>query len=206
MRCGHVGPEPGRAVALTDSVLKYDTGPTILIVDDDSAARDLLARWFHGAGWQVRLADTCAAALGIAAVATPDQGIVEQRLPDGSGIDLLPRLRALSPAMSGVVLTRYPSIAAAVRAIRVGFRDYLAKPVDWVHLAALFGISPPPSPLRAPANDIAGDDAARSLARIEWEHIQSVLFNCGGNVSAAARLLRVHRRSLQRKLRRIAPP
>jgi two-component system response regulator RegA len=186
-------------------VLKYDTGPTILIVDDDSAARDLLARWFQGAGWQVRLADTCAVALGIAAVATPEQGIVEQRLPDGSGIDLLPRLRALSPGMTGVVLTRYPSIAAAVRAIRIGFRDYLAKPVDWVHLAALFGISPPSAPLRAPANDTAAEEA-RSLARMEWEHIQSVLFNCGGNVSAAARLLRVHRRSLQRKLRRIAPP
>jgi two-component system response regulator RegA len=151
----------------------------------------------------VRVASHCAEALGLAAAVLPEQAIVEQRLVDGSGLELLQRLRAISPSVSGVVLTRYPSIAAAVHAIRLGFRDYLPKPVDWGRLAGLYGVQPPPG-ARAPANDVDGD--ACTLARLEWEHIQAVLFDCQGNVSAAARVLGVHRRSLQRKLRRIAPP
>jgi two-component system response regulator RegA len=181
--------------------------PAVLVVDDDVASRDLLASWFRSAGWGVRVAGTCAEALGIAAVALPDRSIIEQRLSDGSGLELFPRLQALRPGLSGVVLTRYPSIAAAVHAIRIGFRDYLAKPADWVHMASLFGITPPESPRRpSPANDTLADGPeSYTLARVEWEHIQAVLFSCCGNISEAARVLGVHRRSLQRKLRRIAP-
>jgi two-component system response regulator RegA len=186
--------------------------PTVLIVDDEAAPRENLATWFRGAGCHVRLAATCTEALSVAAVALPDRVLVEQRLTDGSGLELFPRLRALSPGLSGVVLTRYPSIAGAVHAIRIGFRDYLAKPADWVHLAALFGIAPPERVIgrASPANDTANDatnDGPESytLARAEWEHIQAVLFACCGNISEAARVLGVHRRSLQRKLRRIAP-
>jgi two-component system response regulator RegA len=176
---------------------------TVLIVDDDRAVREALARWFEASHWEVRAAARCAEALGLAAATLPEHAIVEQRLVDGSGLELLQRLRAISPAVSGVVLTRYPSIAAAVHAIRLGFRDYLPKPVDWGRLASLYGLRPPAG-TRAPANDVDGDGC--TLARLEWEHIQAVLFDCGGNVSAAARVLGVHRRSLQRKLRRIAPP
>jgi two-component system response regulator RegA len=166
-------------------------GRTVLIVDDDAPAREALARWLCQAGWTVRPAATCADAMASAAVASLDVAIVEQRLADGSGLELFTRLRALSPDMFGVVLTRYPSIAAAVHAIRIGFRDYLPKPVDWAQLAALFEIAPP-------STDVAGrppePEAPPSLARVEWEHIQSVLFSCGGNVSAAARQLGMHRR------------
>jgi two-component system response regulator RegA len=180
--------------------------PTVLIVDDDATARDGLAGWFRGAGWDARIATTCAEALGVAAVAMPDQSIIEARLADGSGLDLFPRLRAIRPGLSGVVLTRYPSIAGAVHAIRIGFRDYLAKPIDWVHMASLFELTPPPNTRSSsPANDTAIDPESYTLARVEWEHIQSVLFSCCGNISEAARVLGVHRRSLQRKLRRIAP-
>jgi two-component system, response regulator RegA len=213
-------------------VAPLDPVGTILIVDDDTSARDGLARWFESGGWQVFGAGTCSEALGVAAVTAPGYGIVEQRLADGSGLDLLARLRVLSPPISGVVLTRYPSIAAAVHAIRIGFRDYLAKPVDWLRLGALFGIRAPvvatgpandqqwgaaERPTRPPRRVVFGkaeahpagagvEEESWTLARIEWEHIQSVLFDCRGNVSAAARQLGVHRRSLQRKLRRIAPP
>lgn len=184
------------------------TSPRVLIVDDDRLSRDRVAGWFRCAGWNVQVATTCAEALGIAAVALPGCGIVEQRLADGSGLDLFPRLRALSPDLDCVVFTRYPSIAGAVHAIRLGFRDYLAKPATREVVSALFGIAPSP-PIAAavpPANDTAEEiPECQSLARVEWEHIQSVLFACCGNVSQAARLLGVHRRSLQRKLRRIAP-
>jgi len=184
-----------------------DARRTILIVDDDAASRDLLARWFQDGGWAVRVATTCAEALSVAAVAPPDRCIIEQGLPDGSGLDLFPRLRALGPGLSGVVLTRYPSIAAAVHAIRTGFADYLAKPIDWVHLAALFGIGLPVGWALPAANDTTEDASEpHTLARVQWEHIQAVLFSCCGNVSEAARILGLHRRSLQRKLRRLPPP
>jgi two-component system response regulator RegA len=177
----------------------------VLIVDDDASSRDLVAGWLRSSGWGVRTATTCAEALGIAAMALPDRSIIEQRLADGSGLDLFPRLRALRPGLSGVVLTRYPSIAGAVHAIRIGFRDYLAKPVDWVHMSSLFGVTPPAN-TASPANDITVEEPeSYTLARVEWEHIQAVLFSCCGNISEAARVLGVHRRSLQRKLRRIAP-
>jgi two-component system response regulator RegA len=183
-------------------VASSETARTVLIVDDDQPSRDAVAAWFREAGWHVRLTCRCADAVPAATLEPPDHLIVEQRLADGSGLDLLHRLRRVSPRLDAVVLTRYPSIAGAVHAIRLGFRDYLSKPIDWTHLARLFNLRPP-GQVSEPANDTQQD--ACTLARIEWEHIQAVLFTCRGNISAAARRLGVHRRSLQRKLRRFAP-
>jgi two-component system response regulator RegA len=141
----------------------------------------------------------------LAVTAIPEYLIVEQRLPDGSGFDLLPRIRALNPSVVGVVLTRTPAIAAAVHAIRTGFRDYLAKPMEARRVGILLGLAAP-GPGVSAANDVAfEEEESASLARVEWEHIHAVLIDCGGNISEAARVLGLHRRSLQRKLRRNSP-
>jgi len=177
---------------------------TILIVDDDAATRSSLAAWLGNGAWHVCTATGCEEAISVAHSASPVHLIVEQCLPDGSGLDLFSRLSVICPGVSGVVLTRYPSVAAAVHAVHLGFRDYLPKPVQRAHLAHLFAL-PPPSPVD-PNRHVQNPDDSTSLARIEWEHIHSMLFACGGNLSQAARRLRIPRRSLQRKLRRVAPP
>ncbi|HVZ72236.1 MAG TPA: response regulator [Polyangia bacterium] len=186
---------------------------SLLLVDDDPVVREPMVRWFRDAGWKVNFAETCAHAVSLAAIGAPDFVVVEQRLPDGSGFDLLPRVRAYNPRVVGVVVTRIPSIAAAVHAIRNGFKDYLAKPMDAQRLASFLGASPEVETLAGKmpgaANDVDVSDldgCRASLARIEWEHIHSVLLGCHGNVSEAARVLGLHRRSLQRKLRRNGPP
>jgi two-component system response regulator RegA len=180
----------------------------MLIVDDDSAARESLAQWFRDARWNVRTATGCSNATALVAAAPPAVLLLEQRFADGSAFDLLARLRATNPTMIAVVLTRTPSIAAAVHAIRIGFRDYLAKPIDPRRLEALLGayVGGGDTPATPAANDVVdfqGEPA--SLARVEWEHIHTVLLDCRGNISEAARVLGLHRRSLQRKLRRTRP-
>jgi two-component system response regulator RegA len=182
---------------------------SVLIVDDDPCVRETLALWFREAKWSVRTAERCVQAVALAGMAVPDYLIVEQKLNDGSGFDLLLRMRALNPALRAVILTRYPSIAAAVHAIRMGFQDYLTKPIEPSRLAALICASATPAVGRDDdaANDVFDtDEEPASLARVEWEHIHAVLLDCRGNISEAARLLGLHRRSLQRKLRRLGPP
>jgi len=181
---------------------------SILIVDDDPCVRTSLAQWFRDARWTVRTAERFAQAVSQAGVAPPNYLIVEQRLADGTGFDLLLRVRALNPDVVAIVLTRYPSVAAAVHAMRMGFQDYLAKPIEARRIAALFGATAPSAARTdGAANDIfESEDEPASLARVEWEHIHTVLLDCRGNISEAARVLGLHRRSLQRKLRRLGPP
>jgi two-component system response regulator RegA len=180
---------------------------SILIVDDDACVRASLAQWFRDARWSVRTAERCVQAAAMAGLSAPSYLIVEQKLADGTGFDLLAKVRAVNPAVAAVVLTRYPSVAAAVHAIRMGFQDYLAKPIEPRRIAALFGAAPDFSRREGAANDVfEADDEPASLARVEWEHIHTVLLDCGGNISEAARVLGLHRRSLQRKLRRVGPP
>jgi two-component system, response regulator RegA len=180
----------------------------VLIADDDPCVRTSLAQWFRDARWTVRTAERCVQAVALAGLAPPSHLVVEQRLPDGTGFDLLGRIRAMNPEVKAIVLTRYPSVAAAVHAIRMGFQDYLAKPIEARRIAALLGAGPALGCTEgAVANDVyEADFEPASLARVEWEHIHTVLLDCGGNISEAARLLGLHRRSLQRKLRRLGPP
>jgi two-component system response regulator RegA len=121
--------------------------------------------------------------------------LVDLRLPDGHGLDVVRRLHAIDETTCIIVLTGYGSIATAVEGLKLGASDYLTKPVDADQVVAAF----------EKAESGQGTAAARdftvpSLARVEWEHIQRVLTECGGNVSHAARVLGLHRRSLQRKL------
>jgi len=180
---------------------------SILIVDDDACVRASLAQWFRDARWSVRTAERCAQAVAMAGLQAPNYLIVEQKLADGTGFDLLSKVRAVNSEVAAIVLTRYPSVAAAVHAIRMGFQDYLAKPIEPRRVAALFGAAPDLGRREGAANDVfEADDEPASLARVEWEHIHTVLLDCGGNISEAARVLGLHRRSLQRKLRRVGPP
>jgi two-component system response regulator RegA len=165
----------------------------ILVVDDDPVFRSALAKAFQRRGLEVREAASVAAARAAAQAAAPDFAVVDLKLPDGSGLDVVDVLHACSPSMRIVVLTGYASIATAVEAMKLGATNYLTKPATPEEiLRALHQTAPDTSvPIR---------ESPTSIARLEWEHIQRVLGEHGGNISATARALNMHRRTLQRKL------
>jgi two-component system response regulator RegA len=166
--------------------------PLLLIVEDDDAFRDRLARAFESRGFEVQTAASTADAEASLARETPEFVILDLRMPGSSGLDLIPRFKQADPATRIVVLTGYGSIATAVEAVRRGAVNYLTKPADADDiLAALTGSSPAGA---------AVPDRPMSLDQVEWEHISRVLLTCHGNLSEAARVLGLHRRSLQRKL------
>ena len=176
-----------------DSALKPKDARTLLVVDDDVAFRTRVVRAFQDRGFDVTGAGSYEDAMAAARVESPELALVDLRLPGKSGLDLVRDLRALDPTTTIVMLTGYGSIATAVQSVRLGAATYLTKPVDADQIQAAFDQpdrtsddlpAPPPQP----------------LARVEWEHLQRVLADCDGNVSQAARLLGIHRRSLQRKL------
>lgn len=168
--------------------------PLLLIVEDDELLRERLARAFDRRGIEVQTAGTLAAATALVEQEPPEMALLDLRLPDGNPLDLIPRLKQADPATRIVVLTGYGSIATAIEAVRRGATDYLTKPADADQILAAFAGSaagraegtPPLQPM--------------SLDRVEWEHINRVLQDCQGNISETARLLGLHRRSLQRKL------
>ena len=166
--------------------------PRLLIVEDDDALRGRLARAFRERGFEPREADGVAAAVAQAREGWASHAVVDLRLRDGSGLEVVRALRAARSDVVVVVLTGYGSIATALEAVRLGARHYLTKPSGVDALAAALG-----GQASEPAPAVA---EAQSLARVEWEHINRVLADCGGNVSEAARALGIHRRSLQRKL------
>jgi two-component system response regulator RegA len=165
---------------------------TLLLVEDDETLRRRLARAFRDRGLLVTEAGSAETAIEAARSDSPELAVVDLRLPGASGLDLVRELLALDPATAVVVLTGYGSIATALEAMRLGARHYLTKPADADQVLAAFDGQPATG--GAPPHDVP------SLARVEWEHIQRVLQDCNGNVSLAARLLGLHRRSLQRKL------
>lgn len=165
---------------------------TLLIVDDDERFRTRLLRAFRDRGYRVSAAEDYDRALAIARADPPDMALVDLRLPGKSGLDLVRDLKDVDPAINIVVLTGYGSIATAVESVRLGATSYLTKPVDADQILEAFA-NPPRSDARRPL-------PVQSLARVEWEHLQRVLADCGGNVTQAAQLLGIHRRSLQRKL------
>ncbi len=162
---------------------------SLLIVDDDDAFRERLARAFRERGILAETAADAASALEKVQGAT--HATVDLRMPSVSGLALIPQLLAVTPSLRIVVLTGYGSIATAVEAVRLGAVDYLTKPVDIERIfSTVFGTERATIPAPVPP----------SLERMEWEHINRVMSECGGNVSKAAKLLGLHRRSLQRKL------
>lgn len=167
----------------------------VLVIDDDATFNEVLVRALARRGFSARGALGAEEALHEAR-ARPPQGIVlDLNLGQVSGLTLIKPLREVAPECRIVVLTGYASIATAVEAIKLGAIQYFAKPVEIEAIVAALGEAEGRAPERLlpPANPLSVD-------RLEWEHIQRVLREHGGNVSATARALKMHRRTLQRKL------
>jgi two-component system response regulator RegA len=170
--------------------------PVVLVVDDDQRFAITLATALARRGYLAHVAHTAASALTTAQTHEPDAAIVDLKLGAEDGLALVEPLRRSHPRMRIVVLTGYASIATAVKAIKLGADDYLAKPVTAAAVAAVLERGAP-APSGKPAEDPLETMSPR---RLEWEHIQRVLAENDGNISATARTLRMHRRTLQRKL------
>jgi two-component system response regulator RegA len=164
-----------------------------LIVEDDDRYRNYLMAACDHMSFATVTAARCADVHRMIDNVSLNAAILDVQLPDGQGLSLIAPLLQRNPAMTIVVLTAYPAYAAAAWAIKLGASDYLGKPVDIDTLGrALDGESPAPARPLGPR---------RSLAQAEWDYMQTVLRDCDGNVSKAARILRIERQSLQRKLR-----
>ncbi len=173
------------------------TDKQLLIVDDDKPFLERLARAMEGRGFEVSTADSIADGLARVKDNPPAYAVVDMRLGDGNGLDVISALKEKRPDARGIVLTGYGNIATAVTAIKMGAVDYLAKPVDaddiYSALTATGGEKAPP-----PEKPMSAD-------RVRWEHIQRVYELCERNVSETARRLNMHRRTLQRILAKRAP-
>lgn len=173
--------------------------PSVMVVDDDRDFCAALAAALRRRGHATVVAHDYAEALAEAKAWRPERAVIDLRMPGPNGLELVAALREALPELRMVVLTGFGSIATAVEAIKLGAVHYLTKPVAVDELLAAFErtepalVSPPDSTQPAP------------LDTVEWEHLQRVLVDAGGNVSEAARRLGMHRRSLQRKLARGAP-
>ncbi|HCK80460.1 MAG TPA: response regulator transcription factor [Candidatus Competibacter sp.] len=173
--------------------------PNLLLVDDDPVFCRALGLALGRRGFAVTVAHDGAAALCQARIESPDYAVVDLNLDGDSGLRLIPSLLTLDPDIRIVVLTGYASLATAVDAIKLGAINYLAKPADADEVVAALG---------ATAGDAAAPISTRPLSvnRLEWEHIQRVLRDNDGNISATARQLGMHRRTLQRKLAKRPAP
>jgi two-component system response regulator RegA len=174
--------------------------PTMLVVDDDARLRDRLARALRERGFDVGTAGDYDEALRVARALEPEYAVVDLRMPGPSGLELIQALRELDAETRIVVLTGYGSIATTVDAMRLGAVFYLQKPADADDVLAAFSRADAP-----PLASLDSDAEPPSLERVKWEHISRVLSDSGGNVSEAARKLKLHRRSLQRMLHKFPP-
>lgn len=174
-----------------------DAARSLLIVDDDAPFRTRLARAMEKRGFTVVAVETVATGIEVAHESAPAYAVVDLRLLDGSGLDVVSALRDARPDARIVMLTGYGNIATAVAAVKAGAVDYLPKPADAdaVEAALLADGRSLPSP---PENPMSAD-------RVRWEHIQRVFEQCERNVSETARRLKMHRRTLQRILNKHAP-
>lgn len=167
--------------------------PVLLLVDDDETFTRILSRALSRRGYEVRVAHDVPSALQVAEQDPPEFAVIDLKMPGESGLVLVQKLRELDEQTRIVMLTGYASIATAVEAIKLGATHYLSKPSDADEIVAAL-------------NKLEGDASVElnatplSINRLEWEHIQRVLNEHQGNISATARALRMHRRTLQRKL------
>lgn len=174
--------------------------PSILLVDDDDRFRSRMARAFEERGYEVHQANGYDAALAVATKESTELATVDLRMPGRSGLEVVRDLHRIDPSTRIVVLTGYGSIATALEAVRLGATHYLTKPADVDAVLAAFDRAEAPPP-----GEVSTAETP-SLARVEWEHIQRVLTDCGGNITKAAERLGIHRRSLQRKLAKFPTP
>lgn len=184
-----------------DATPQGQAGPegerTLLLVDDDKPFLNRLGRAMETRGFEVRLADSVAEGLSQVRERAPAFAVVDMRLEDGNGLDVVAELRKTRPEARVVVLTGYGNIATAVSAVKLGATDYLAKPADADMVEKAL--------LQTGEGDMGLPENPMSADRVRWEHIQRVYEMCDRNVSETARRLNMHRRTLQRILAKRAP-
>jgi two-component system response regulator RegA len=191
------GSPRGISMMVDDKPTTVPVERTLLIVEDDTSFLMRLARAMESRGFVVTTAGSVAEGLRLLEPSAPAFAVVDMRLGDGNGLDVICELKRRRPDARGIILTGYANIATAVNAVKLGAVDYLAKPVDAddvvAALLALEGIA-----AELPENPMSAD-------RVRWEHIQRIYELCGRNVSETARRLNMHRRTLQRILGKRAP-
>ncbi|VAX12423.1 Dna binding response regulator PrrA (RegA) [hydrothermal vent metagenome] len=165
----------------------------LIVVDDDETFAQVLSNALAKQGYDTVHALNCSQALVLAQQTPPDYAIVDLRIGQESGLSLIQQLRVLNGDIHILILTGYASIATAVEAIKLGADHYLTKPADTREIIKALQKQEADPGVEAPAHPL-------SVKRLEWEHLQKVLLDHDGNISAAARALGMHRRSLQRKL------
>ena len=184
-------------MALADVAAAVPADRSLLIVEDDKSFLQRLARAMEGRGFTVTTAVSVADGLAQLETISPAFAVVDMRLEDGNGLEVISALKRRRPDARAIILTGYGNIATAVNAVKLGAVDYLSKPVDAddvvAALLALDGRKAEP-----PQNPMSAD-------RVRWEHIQRIYELCGRNVSETARRLNMHRRTLQRILAKRAP-
>ncbi len=186
----------GNEIAAPAAAEKVASERSVLIVEDDRSFLQRLAKAMEQRGFTVTTAESVADGLQQVERFAPSFAVVDMRLADGNGLDVISALKRHRPDARGIILTGYGNIATAVNAVKLGAVDYLAKPVDAddvvnTLLAHEKKIEPPQNPM--------------SADRVRWEHIQRIYELCGRNVSETARRLNMHRRTLQRILAKKAP-
>ncbi len=177
------------------------TAHSILIVDDSIVLRDRLGMAFQERGFRVAVASNFDEAVAVFSREPTDLAVIDLRMPGKPGLVLLQELKKISPATKFLILSGFGSISTAIDAIRLGATNFIPKPADADDILNAFvrgdsDVDVPESEEEIPVP---------TLAQAEWEHIHRILADCGGNISEAARRLGIHRRSLQRKLRKRAP-
>ena len=170
---------------------------SLLIVEDDKSFLQRLARAMETRGFAVSIAESVAEGLLQVEKSPPAFAVVDMRLADGNGLDVISASKKRRPEARAIILTGYGNIATAVNAVKLGAVDYLAKPVDADDVAAAL-LAADNKKIEPPENPMSAD-------RVRWEHIQRIYELCGRNVSETARRLNMHRRTLQRILAKRAP-
>lgn len=169
----------------------------LLIVDDDRPFLQRLARAMESRGFAVQTAESVTEGMAKIKIGAPDFAVVDMRLNDGNGLDVIEGIRNIKPNCKAIILTGYGNIATAVTAVKMGAIDYLAKPADADDVYTAL--------MRKPSDKADPPENPMSADRVRWEHIQRVYELCDRNVSETARRLNMHRRTLQRILAKRAP-
>jgi two-component system response regulator RegA len=185
--------------AMTDPSPRTDAveGQTLLIVDDDKAFLQRLARAMEKRGFITETAESVAEARSKVEASNPSFAVVDMRLEDGNGLDVIEIIRSRRPDARAIILTGYGNIATAVTAVKLGAIDYLSKPADADEIFSAL--------MQRKDERALPPDNPMSADRVRWEHIQRVYELCERNVSETARRLNMHRRTLQRILAKRAP-
>ena len=192
-----MGTDSLMASAIMTEEMEGGSDRTLLIVEDDKSFLQRLARAMESRGFSVAIAESVADGLHAVDRAPPAYAVVDMRLADGNGLDVISALKKRRPEARAIILTGYGNIATAVNAVKLGAVDYLSKPADADDVvAALFALE---------GKKVEPPDNPMSADRVRWEHIQRIYELCGRNVSETARRLNMHRRTLQRILAKRAP-